>query len=202
MPLINLIQEQRLAQKRNEAQARSFFLVFVGSAVAAVGGFGFFWLQAEGLTREKTVLENQLQKNAPLVKQIEEYQKEYGELNPRLKTLEDAQLVSGRWGRIMTHLAQQTPKPTWLTAMRVQASDPSKPIGLSLMGVAPQQEPISEFILRLQNCNDLENVSLRYTQEKVMDKVKAVEFEVSADIVGTAEAAPKKEGEEDDEKGA
>jgi MFS family permease len=40
MPLINLIQEQRLAQKRNEGQARSFFLVFVGSAVAAVGGFG------------------------------------------------------------------------------------------------------------------------------------------------------------------
>jgi Tfp pilus assembly protein PilN len=193
MPLINLVQEQRLARKRNEARARSFFLVFVGSAVASVGGFGFFWLQAEGLNREKAQLDAQLQKNAPLVKQIEDYQNQYSQLSPRLKTLEDAQLVSGRWGRIMTHIAHQTPQPTWLTAMRVQATDASKPINLSLIGIAPGQEPISEFILRLQNSKDLENVNLKYSQEKMMQMVKAVEFEVTADIVGTAEAKPKEE---------
>lgn len=202
MPLINLIQEQRLAQKRNEGQARSFFLVFVGSAVAAVGGFGFFWLQAEGLSREKAQLENQLQKNAPLVKQIEEYKAEYAILSPRLKTLEDAQLVSGRWGRIMTHIARQTPKPTWLTALRVVGNEPTKPINLSLVGISPGQEPISEFILRLQNSKDLENVSLKFSQEKMLNMTKAVEFEVTADIVGTAEAKPKKEGEEGNEKGS
>jgi Tfp pilus assembly protein PilN len=195
MPLINLIQEQRLARKRNEARARSFFLVFVGSAVASVGGFGFFWLQSEGLNREKAQLEAQLQKNAPLVKQIEDYQNQYSQLSPRLKTLEDAQLVSGRWGRIMTHIAHQTPGPTWLTAMRVQANDAAKPINLSLVGIAPGQEPISEFILRLQNSKDLENVNLKFSQEKVINLVKAVEFEVTADIVGTAEAKPKEENE-------
>jgi Tfp pilus assembly protein PilN len=196
MPLINLIQEQRLARKRNEARARSFFLVFVGSAVASVGGFGFFWLQSEGLSREKSQLEAQLQKNAPLVKQIEEYKTQYAELSPRLKTLEDAQIVSGRWGRIMTHIATQTPSPTWLTAMRVQGSDATKPINLSLVGVAPGQEPISEFILRLQNSSDLQNVNLKFSQEKMLQFTKAVEFEVTADIVGTAEAKPKEEKEE------
>ena len=195
MPLINLIQEQRLARRRNEAKARSFFFMFVGSSVAAVGGFGYFWLQADGLSQEKTKLESQIAKNAPLVKQIEEYQKSYGELSPRLKTLEDAQLVSNRWGRIMTHIAHQTPKPTWLTAMRVTSNEPSKPISLSLQGVSPAQEPISEFILRLQNSKDLENVTLKYSQEKMMQTTKAVEFEVTADIVDTAEAKPKQEGE-------
>ena len=193
MPLINLIQEQRLARKRNEARARSFFLVFVGSAVASVGGFGFFWLQSEGLAREKTQLEAQIHKSAPLVKQIDEYKAKYAELSPRLKTLEDAQIVSSRWGRIMTHMSRQTPKPTWLTAMRVQSSDATKPINLSVIGVAPGQEPISEFILRLQNCTDLENVTLKYSQEKMMQFTKAVEFEVTADIVGTADAKPKEE---------
>jgi Tfp pilus assembly protein PilN len=200
MPLINLIQEQRLSRKRNEARARSFFLVFVGSAVASVGGFGFFWLQTEAAAREKTQLEAQIQKNAPLVKQIDEYQKQYGELSPRLKTLEDAQLVSGRWGRILTHIATQTPTPTWLTAMRVMASDSSKPINLSLIGVAPNQEPISEFILRMQNSKDLENVNLKFSQEKMLNLVKAVEFEVTADIVGTAEAKPKEEKDEGEKK--
>lgn len=200
MPLINLIQEQRLARKRNEARARSFFLVFVGSAVASVGGFGVFWLQTESAAREKSQLEAQLQKNAPLVKQIEEYQKQYAEVSPRLKTLEDAQTVSGRWGRILTHIAKQTPSPTWLTAMRVMASDSAKPINLSLIGVAPNQEPISEFILRMQNSKDLENVNLKFTQEKMLNLVKAVEFEVTADIVGTAEAKPKEEKDEGEKK--
>lgn len=196
MPLINLIQEQRLARKRNEARARSFFLVFVGSAVASVGGFGFFWLQTEGLAREKSQLEAQLQKNAPLVKQIEEYKTQYATLSPRLKTLEDAQLVSGRWGRIMTHIATQTPSPTWLTSMRVQGADATKPINLSLVGVSPGQEPISEFILRLQNSTDLQNVNLKFSQEKMLQFTKAVEFEVTADIVGTAEAKPVEQTEE------
>ncbi|MCC7229567.1 MAG: PilN domain-containing protein [Fimbriimonadaceae bacterium] len=195
MPLINLIQEQRLARRRNEGKARTFFFVFVGSAVASLGGFGYFFLQSEGLAREKTQLEAQIAKSAPLVKQIEEYQAQYGQLAPRLKTLEDAQLVSNRWGRILTHIATQTPSPTWLTALRVQGSDAAKPINLSVQGVSPNQEPISEFILRLQNSKDLENVGLKYSQEKMMQRTKAVEFEVTADIVGTAEAKPKEEKE-------
>jgi len=195
MPLINLIQEQRLARKRNESKARSFFLVFVGSAVASVGGYGFFLFETESLGREKAQLEAQLQKNAPLVKQMDENDKEYGQLSPRLKTLEDAQVMSGRWGRILTHLAHQTPTSTWLTAMRVTANDTSKPINLSVQGISPKQEPISEFIFRMQNSKDLENVELKYSQEKVIQMVKAVEFEVTADIVDTAEAKPKEEKE-------
>ena len=197
MPLINLIQEQRLAKKRNEAKARSFFFVFAGTAVASVAAYGYFLLQTESLGREKAQIEAQIQKNAPLVKQIEEYDAEFAKLSPRLKTLEDAQTVSGRWGRILTHLSHQTPKATWLTAMRVMAADATKPISLSVQGVSPGQEPISEFIMRLQNLNDLENVSLKYSQEKVIQMTKAVEFEVSSDIVGTAEPKPKEETDEE-----
>lgn len=195
MPYINLIQEQRLARKRNESKTRTFTFVFLGAAVASVLGFGFFYLQSALYHAEKSRLEAQLARNAPLIAQIGEYQAQYAELAPRLKTLEDAQLVSARWGRIMTHIAHQTPKPAWLTAVRVQANDPAKPISLSFIGVAPAQEPISEFILRMQNSKDLENVNLKFTQEKMVNALKAVEFEVTADIVGTAEAKPKLEEE-------
>jgi Tfp pilus assembly protein PilN len=196
MPHINLIQEHRLARKRNESKTRTFTFVFLGAATASVMGFGFFFLQSALLHADKDRLEAQLERNAPLLRQISEYQAQYAEIAPRLKTLEDAQIVSGRWGRIMTHISHQTPKPTWLTAMRVMANDPTKPISLSFIGVAPAQEPISEFILRMQNSKDLENVNLKFSQEKMVNSIKAVEFEVTADIVGTAESKPKLEEEE------
>jgi Tfp pilus assembly protein PilN len=195
MPFINLIQEQRLARKKNESKVRSLQLVFIGSAVASVLGFGYFFVQTQALAFEKRRMEAQIEKNAPLVRQIAEYQNQYAELAPRLKTLEDAQVVSGRWGRIMTHISRQTPTPTWLTALRVSANDATKPINVSMVGVSSGQEPISEFILRMQNSKDLENVNLKFSQEKVMNFTKAVEFEVTADIVGTVETKPKMQEE-------
>jgi len=48
----------------------------------------------------------------------------------------------------------------------------------------------------MQNSKDLENVNLKFTQEKLINTFKAVEFEVTADIVGTAESKPKIQEEE------
>jgi Tfp pilus assembly protein PilN len=193
MPLINLIQEQRLAVKRAERRSRTYFLAFACTAVASVGFYGLMLYQAETLNNEASRLNAEQQRNAPLMKQIGENQKQYAELSPRLKTLEDAQAISARWGRIMQHISQNTPKDTWLTALRVIATDPAKAINISLVGVAPAQEPIGEFILRMQNCTDLESVGLKYTQEKLINTSKGIEFEVTADIAGTADAKPKNE---------
>jgi Tfp pilus assembly protein PilN len=193
MPLINLIQEQRLATKRAERKARAFFLGFACCTVASIGSYGFVAFQSETLEHQASKLRAERQRNEPLMKQIEENVKMYGELSPRLKTLEDAQAVSARWDRIMQHVAQNTPKATWLTALRVTATDPTKAINISLVGMAPAQEPIGEFILRMQNSADLESVNLKYSQEKLVQTTKAIEFEVTADIVGTADAKPKNE---------
>ena len=193
MPLINLIQEQRLAIKRAERKSRAFFLAFACSTVASVGAYGFLAYQSEALGNQASKLRAERQRNEPLMKQIEANKKEYGQLSPRLKTLEDAQATSARWSRILQHIAQNTPKATWLTALRVLSTDPTKPINISLVGMAPGQEPISEFIMRMQNCNDLEGVTPKYTQEKLVQTSKAIEFEVTADIVGTADQKPKNE---------
>jgi Tfp pilus assembly protein PilN len=195
MPLINLIQEQRLAIKRAERTARAYFLAFACTAVASVGAYGFVLYQSETLENQASKLRAERQRNEPLMKQIEENVKLYGELSPRLKTLEGAQAVSARWNRIMQHVAQNTPGATWLTAMRVTATDPTKPITVSFVGVAPAQEPIGEFILRIQNSKDLESVNLKYSQEKLLQTSKGIEFEVTADIVGTADQKPKDEEE-------
>jgi Tfp pilus assembly protein PilN len=187
MPFINLIQEQRQEAKKNETRSRMFFLSFVGSAVLSVGVLGFFMFQNEMLKGEESDLRAKQQKLQPLVKRIEANQADYAELSPRLQTLEGAQLVTGRWSRILDHLTRQTPNETWLTAVRCVAPDPTKPVNITFAGLSARQELIGDFILRLQSCPDLSAVTLRFTQEKMAASGRDIEFEITSDISGTAE---------------
>ncbi len=194
MPFINLIQEQRLSVKRSERKARSYFFGFVGIGVLSVGAYLALLLQTDLLKGDESRLEGQIQRAQPYIAQIEDNEKQYDLMSPRVKTLEDAQLITARWDRILTHLSKQTPDHTWVTAVRCVAGDPEKPIAVSFVGMASAQEPIGEFILRLQNSADLEDVQLKYTQEKTVNQAKGVEFEIGANIAGSAKKdAVKKE---------
>jgi Tfp pilus assembly protein PilN len=200
MPLINLIQEQRLSRQREERRGRLFFMGFVGTAIASAGAFGFLFLQTDAARGEVAKLEAQAQRLAPLLAQMEENNKQFGQLSPRLKTLVDAQDLTSRWDRILKHLAVQTPSKTWLTGIRCSAQDPTKPVQVSFIGMAANQDLVGDFILRLQNCTDLESVNLKYTQEKVVAEGIGIEYEVAGDLAGTAQAKPlneeKKEGQQ------
>lgn len=187
MPLINLIQEQRLTAKRNERKTRSYFFMFVGVSMASAVGYLGLLLETEQMVSQQGKLNAQIQKLRPIGKQIEENQKQLGDISPRIKTLEDAQLFTARWDRILHHLSHQTPGHTWITAMRTMATDPQKPASVSIFGMSVAQEPVGEFILRLQNSPDLENVQLKFTQEKVINMAKGIEFQVDSDIAGSIE---------------
>lgn len=187
MPLINLIESQKIAARKNDQQLRTSKLVLIGSVVISALGYGTVLLQSGDIEGEMQSLEKQIKAVAPLVAQIETNQKEANELSPRLTTLEDAQTLTSRWGRIMDHLAVNTPTDCWLTNIRSLSSDPEKPITISVVGVAKSQTNVSEFVLRWQNAKDVEGGNLRYSQEKLLDKTQAVEFEVGGDILGTAD---------------
>ncbi|RYG69202.1 hypothetical protein EON77_14875 [bacterium] len=147
-------------------------------------GYGFLFLQTEGLSQEARTLTAAKEKLAPLLKRIDEDERERNDLEPRLKTLTDAQKLTGRWGRIMAHMATNTPRGAWLTGVRCSAEQ-DQPVSISLAGVGQDQSEAAEFMMRLQNAADLENVQLNFTQEKMLEKTSAIEFEVGADIVGT-----------------
>lgn len=203
MPFINLIQEQRLEAKRNENRARLFFLTFVGSAVMSVGAFGFLMFQNEMLRGEQADLTAKAQKLQPLVTRITNNNNDLADLQPRLTTLEGAQLVTGHWSRILDHLSRQTPDSTWLTGVRCTASDPTKPVNITFEGLSTRQELVGDFIERLQSCPDMTNVTLKYTMEKLVAAGRDIEFQVTADIEGSAEVQKDETKKEDsDEKSA
>ena len=187
MPLINLIESQKLAARMRDQQLRTSKIVFVASIAIAALGYSTVLLQSGDISSELQQIDKKIKAVAPLVKQIDDLKKEENDLSPRLKILQDAQLLTGRWGRIMNHLAVNTPPNTWLTNLRSASSDPEKPIVVSVVGVAKSQTDVSEFVLRWQNAKDVESANLHYSQEKLLEKSQAVEFEVGGEIVGTAE---------------
>jgi Tfp pilus assembly protein PilN len=193
MPFINLIQEQRLEAKRSENKARLFFMSFIGSAVLSVGAIGFLMFQNEMLCSEESALNAKAQKLQPLVKRIEQNDNDYSEVQPRLTTLQNAQLITGHWSRILDHLTRQTPNETWLTAIRCVSPDPTKPVSITFAGLSTRQELVGDFIMRMQGCPDLTNVNLSFTREKLIADGRDIEFEVTSDIDGTADVAKKDE---------
>lgn len=184
MPLINLIETRRIAARREERGVRIGLLVLSSTAMVCILGYGFLFLQTEGLSQEERTLVATKAKLEPLLKRIEEDERERADLEPRLKTLVDAQKLTGRWGRIMQHMTLNTPSGAWLTAVRCTA-ELDKPVSISLSGVGKDQAQAAEFMMRVQNASDLENVQLLFTQEKMMEEENAIEFEVGADIVDT-----------------
>ena len=189
MPFINLIHEQRVAAERADRKSKMFFLAFVGVMLSSVGAFSLVQYSVQRLHDQEASLQAQIERAKPLIAQTNTNQLEEGKLTPRLKTLQDAQGDTQRWDRVLGYLTTQIPPQSWLTAVRCQSNDPKKPITITFSGVAMSQEPVGELILRLQNSADLGNVTLGYTQEKLIQQNKTTEFQLMADLVGTA---PKK----------
>jgi Tfp pilus assembly protein PilN len=193
MPLINLIESNLLFARKTEQQTKISKYALISSGV--VVGMAYMALLAQGaaIGGETHSVESQIKKMKPLIAKIDDYKRMEGDLSPRLSTLSDAQELTGRWGRLMGHLTTNTPPNVWLTSMRAMMTDPKNPIKVTWRGVGKSQADASEMLLRLQNAKDLEAVNLVGTNEKVLDKTSAIEFEIGGDIIGTAEPEPKSE---------
>ena len=71
MPLINLIQEQRLSIKRDERTARTYFAVFAGAAGGAICVFGALAFACEQAQASESKLNATRQKIAPMMQMFD-----------------------------------------------------------------------------------------------------------------------------------
>jgi Tfp pilus assembly protein PilN len=197
MPFINLIQEQRLALRRDEMRARTFLYAFVAVGGLSLVATGSLFAETALANRHAEDLQQQIDKIKPIKTEIDKVNGEFAQLNPRVETLQQAQQITAHWTNILAHLNSQTPQKVWLTGIKCNAGDPMKPVTMTISGIGDKQEPIGDFILRLQNCDDLENTQLRFTQEKTAATFKGTEFQVDSDIKDSTDKKPevKKEGE-------
>lgn len=200
MPLINLIEEQRLSLKASRTKARNALIALSVVGVVSAFGCGLLWLESESLDTEVNKLRQDVEKVKPLLADIEDKKNTIAKVEPKLTTLENAHGISGKWNRVLNHLTVQTPPELWLTAIRTVATDATKPIEVSFIGVSSELNKVGEYILRLQSCPDMESVSLKFTQEKVISNGVGIEFEINSALAGTAEEVKKAEGETEEGK--
>jgi Tfp pilus assembly protein PilN len=193
MPYINLIEEQRNVSQKNDLRARAGFFALVGVAVVFAGLYGFFYIKASSLTSEEADMSAKLQAMRPDLNRIDNNKKLISDMQPKLTTLTDAQTLTERWWRILNHFKTQMPPNTWLTSMQAAGTDPEKPVTMTLTGMALNQEPIGDFMMRTQNESDLDNLVFNYSSEKTTPYGLTIEFQMGASVVGTAPEKKEKE---------
>ncbi len=186
MPFINLIESDLIVAKKAAQQMRFSQMALV--AAASTVGLAYLVVLGQGtlLASEEQAVQSKLKKLKPMLKAIEEQKRIVADLEPRLDTLQSARELTSRWGRLLNHVAVNTPPDVYLTAIRADANQPDQPIKVTFIGTGKSQSDASQFVLRCQNSRDIESVNLVGSQEKLLRQMSAIEFEVAGSIVGTA----------------
>ncbi|MFN7018489.1 MAG: PilN domain-containing protein [Fimbriimonadales bacterium] len=189
MAVINLIAQEQQLRRVVERKNRLLGLGWLLVVALVVVGWGGLLLYAGTLTMQRASVEEQLVKLRPTLQQLQQTQAELSALQPLVSTLQNARKDTGRWQQLFQHFAQHTPQGCFLTGAELgKRSDPKKPLEITLKGVAENQQRVGEFMLRLNQHPELEQVRLDYSQERALSEQQvAVEFQITAQVKGTAQ---------------
>lgn len=185
MPTINLIYEQRVLKRQREQRSRMMVMTTLGLAGMMALVSGYLMFESARFTIQSAQLEARREKLKDAMAAVERNKEAIAELQPRLTTLEAAQKDTERWSRLMAHLTTNTPTGVALTNLKCSQSDPTKGIQVLFNGRSVSQDAVGAMILRIDASEDVENVQLRFTQERVVEGGTAIEFEVNGQLTGT-----------------
>lgn len=198
MAVINLIAQEQHLRRMAERKTRMLGLGWLATGALVGVGWAGLLMYTGALTFQMARIEEQMVKLRPTVQQLKQAQAELGALQPLVSTLQNARKDTGRWQQLFQHFTQHTPNGCFLTGAELgKRADPKKPLEITLKGVAENQQQVGEFMLRLNQHPELEQIRLDYTQERALSEQRvAVEFQITAYIKGTAQAEPEKKEEQ------
>lgn len=155
---------------------------------------GYEWMSANSSEQSLADAKQKHARIFPKVEKIDTLTALVSKLEPKMRNLDDAQMATKRWYRILNHLAKNTPPDAWLTQIRSAQTLPTEPVALTIQGMSGGQGSAADMMNRLQASTDYEGVNLNYTSEEVANNMKGIKFELTARVTGTA--APKPGSEE------
>lgn len=193
MPMINLIQEQRLVARAQQKQIQIAILGTGGLGALLLLATVALFLDSTRLNLEAVALQQKAEELKPTIEELEKNQAALEAYKPRIDTLTAARKDSTKWENVLAYLVTNTPGDTWLTSVKAFKQDIANPMVVTFNGISTKQEFVGDFQYRLGLCGELENPTLKYTQPRVMEKGQLVEFEVTADMKGTKQEDEAKE---------
>ena len=196
MPLINLIHEQRQLVRQRERKVRVLLLATIGLGTFAFLSSGYFLFNAARYQVMVGALESKKRALDPLIKRLKANELDQRVLEPKLTTLTNATKATDQWYKLMNHLVVNVPPTVWLTNIKTTtATDKDGGVSLVFGGYSLSHDEVGEFLLRLETCPELEGVTLRFSQERAVEKDKMLEFEISAFLAGSKNTKKIKEKE-------
>lgn len=205
MPSINMIATRRAERKKLERQVRMATLVVLCLVLVGFALMSFMTARIYATDRAIDRLDERLASIQPTVKQIAEYERETGKLQPRLELLADSREKTLLWYSVMQNLSRSMPAKTWLTNIStVKAVDSQRPapaasssatpaapaaapaapqVSLKLRGTSVSQMMVGEAMLRLNRWPEFQQVDLAYTQQGGNPEVETIEFEINAQLL-------------------
>lgn len=193
MAVINLIAQEKQLRRVAERKVRLAGMSWLLAGMLVGLGWGGLMLYANTLLQQRAEVEAQLTQLRPTLQQLQRVQTELNALRPLVETLRNAHKDTKRWQQLFQHLSQHTPEGCFLTGAELgKRADPKRPLEITLKGIAQTQQLVGEFMLRLNQHPELEQVRLDYSQERPLSEhITAVEFQITAHIKGTAQPEPK-----------
>lgn len=193
MAVINLIAQEKQLRRIAERKVRVAGMSWLLVAVLIGLGWGGLLLHASTILQQQAEVNAQMTKLRPTLQQLQQVQNELNTLRPLVETLRNAHKDTKRWQQLFQHLSQHVPDGCFLTGAELgKRTDPKRPLEITLKGIAQTQQLVGEFMLRLNQHPELEQVRLDYSQERALsEQTTAVEFQITAHIKGTAQPEPK-----------
>jgi Tfp pilus assembly protein PilN len=186
MPLINLIQEQRLAKAKREQQVRHLFIGVTAIGAVSVVTALFFTFEAVQFNAEASRLERKKEELQPKIDELDLTNRAIADLDPQIESLETAQKSTGTWWTILDHYRTSTPDDIWVREIRGTRPNSNGAVQVSTSGQSTTQESVGAFMLYLEACEHLDTATLKFTQEQSNQFGSSTGFEVTCNIAGTA----------------
>jgi len=172
---INLL-PVKAAQKKEMLKGQMMVVVLVLIISAGVCAAGYVYLTSEVEARQVQIdnKRSEIARLAKVIKEVNDFEKRQKDLRAKLDVLE--KLKSSRGGPLylLDELYRAMPEKVWLTGFKESNGK------AQIKGVAANEEDVAMFMRNLEQSDLYHGVDLKVTKQKVQDKIKFHEFDISS----------------------
>jgi len=171
---INLL-PVKAAQKKEMLKGQMMVVVLVLIISAGVCAAGYVYLTSEVEARQVQIdnKKSEIARLAKVIKEVKDFEKRQKDLRAKLDVLEKLKNSRGGPLYLLDELYRAMPEKVWLTGFKESNGK------AQIKGVAANEEDVAMFMRNLEQSDLYNGVDLKVTKQKVQDKIKFHEFDIS-----------------------
>ena len=171
---INLL-PVKAAQKKEMLKGQMMVVVLVLIISAGVCAAGYVYLTSEVEARQVQIdnKRSEIARLGKVIKEVKDFEKRQKDLRAKLDVLETLKSSRGGPLYLLDELYRAMPEKVWLTGFKESKGQ------AQIKGVGANEEDVAMFMRNLEQSDLYDGVELKVTKQKVQDKIKFHEFDIT-----------------------